>query len=178
MKISCGQEADHVDRALEQWERVEPGVDRSPVAVIARLGRLGSFIDRELEANFARFGINRAGWDVLASLRRHGPPYRLTPTQLYRALMRTSGAITNQLHRLESAGLVRRVADPNDGRSTLVELTEEGRALVRRVAPTHLDTERRILSALTASERDHLAGLLRKVLLSFERDEPGGGAES
>ena len=174
MKVSSGQQTDHVDRVLQQWERVEPGVDRSPVAVIARVGRLVSYVDRELEANFARFGVNRAGWDVLASLRRAGPPYRLTPTELYRGLMRTSGAVTNQLHRLESAGLIRRIPDPDDGRSALVELTGAGRALVRRVGPAHLETERRILGALDPEEREALAALLKKLLVFFE----GAGAGS
>ncbi|MDQ4132405.1 MAG: MarR family transcriptional regulator [Actinomycetota bacterium] len=138
------------------------------MAIIARLGRLVSYVDRELEANFARFGINRAAWDVLASLRRQGPPYRLTPTQLYGGLMRTSGAVTNQLHRLERAGLIRRLPAADDGRSTLVELTKEGVALVRRIAPTHLETERRMLAALDEGEQEALAGLLKKLLLSFE----------
>ncbi len=169
MKTISKEGRDHVDYVLDQWEHVAPGVDRSPVAIVARLGRLVSYIDRQLEANFARFGINRAGWDVLASLRRSGPPYRLTPTELYRALMRTSGAITNQLHRLERAGLVRRAADPGDGRSTLVELTDQGFELVRRVGPSHLQTEHRILAALDPDERAALAALLKKLLISLEQ---------
>ncbi len=168
MKIPSEQPSDHVDRVLAQWERAAPGVDRSPVAVVARLGRVGAYIDRELEANFARFGINRAAWDVLASLRRTGPPYRLSPTELYRGLMRTSGAITNQLHRLEEMGLVRRVPEPDDRRSLLVQLTDEGGDLVRRAGPAHLDTERRLLTALDPAERETLARLLKKLLLSFE----------
>ena len=132
-------------------------------------GRLVSYIDRELDSNFARFGINRAAWDVLASLRRSGPPFRLTPTELYRGLMRTSGAVANQLRRLEEAGLVRRLPDPHDRRSTLVELTKEGRALVQRVVPSHLETERRILGALDPGEQAALAGLLKKLLLSCEQ---------
>jgi DNA-binding MarR family transcriptional regulator len=171
MKINRPQRTDHVDRVLEQWERVEPGVDRSPVAVIGRLGRVVSYVDRELENNFDRFGINRAAWDVLASLRRHGHPFRLSPTALYRGLMRTSGAITNQLHRLEEAGLVRRVPDPDDGRSVLVELTGQGLALVKQVGPAHVQTERQILSALDGEEREILARLLKKLLLSFEDAE-------
>jgi DNA-binding MarR family transcriptional regulator len=171
VKISPVEPVDHVDRVLEQWERVAPGVDRSPVAVIARLGRLVSYVDRALDANFSRFGINRAGWDVLASLRRAGAPYRLTPTELYRAHMRTSGAITNQLHRLEGAGLVRRLPDPHDGRSSLVELTDKGHELVRRAGPAHLETERQILAPLSPDEREMLARLLKKLLVSF--DEAG-----
>lgn len=140
------------------------------MAVIGRLGRVVSYVDRELEANFARFGINRAGWDVLASLRRNGPPYRLTPTDLYRELMRTSGAVTNQLHRLERAGLIRRLPDPTDGRGSLVELTPNGLALVRKVGPAHLETERRLLSALDREEQEAAAALLKKLLLWFEGD--------
>ncbi len=169
MKTTAPEDRDHVDHVLDQWEQVAPGVDRSPVAVVARLGRLVSYIDRELEANFARFGINRAGWDVLASLRRSGPPYRLTPTELYRALMRTSGAITNQLHRLEDVGLVRRVPDPGDGRSTFVELTDQGSEIVRRAGPSHLETENRVLAPLDPDERAALAALLKKLLIPFEK---------
>ena len=85
--------------------------------------------------DFARFGINRAAWDVLASLRRTGPPYRLSPTELYRDLMRTSGAITNQLHRLEGMGLVRRVPGLGDGRSILVELVLAAIMMTMTMAP-------------------------------------------
>jgi DNA-binding MarR family transcriptional regulator len=72
----------------------------------------------------ARFNLERWGFDVLASLRRAGKPYQLTPTQLYSSLMRTSGAMTNRVDRLQVAGLVERLHDPADGRGVLVSLTK------------------------------------------------------
>lgn len=166
------RDKDHVDQVLTEWGREEPELDTSPVAVVARIGRAGALLDRALNANFARYGLNRTAWDVLASLRRIGPPYRRSPTDLYRAVMRTSGAMTHIVDRLERDGLVERVADPDDRRGVLVGLTRRGRALVERAAPTHLATERRMLSALTIDEQKQLARLLRKLLISLEADLP------
>ena len=157
---------------IAQWARARPDLDTAPVAVIARLGRATAYVDAAINARLAEFGLTRNSWDVLASLRRSGPPHRLSPTELYLALMRTSGAMTHRLAALEQAGLVRRVPDPDDGRGMLVELTRQGRALVDRVAPAHLDNEQRLLAALTPAERETLAGLLRKLLQSFERAQP------
>ena len=138
------------------------------MAVIARVGRLARYFDHGLESVFVEHGLRRESWDALASLRRAGPPFRLSPTELYRGLMRSSGAMTNRLHRMESDGLVRRVPDPADGRGLLVELTEEGHRLVELVAPLHMDNERGMLAALTPSEQSGLVELLRRLLLSFE----------
>jgi len=159
---------DHVDLVLAEWRKEQPRLDTSPVAVVARIGRAGALLDLGLNANFARFRLNRSSWDVLASLRRVGAPYRRSPTELYRALMRTSGGMTHLVDRLEREGLVERVADPDDRRGLLVGLTRKGRALVRRVGPSHLETERQLLGALTKEEQAELARLLRKLLIGLE----------
>jgi DNA-binding MarR family transcriptional regulator len=161
-------ESDHVDHVLAEWEKQAVRLDTSPVAVVARIGRACALLDRGLNANFARFGLNRTDWDVLASLRRVGAPYRRSPTELYRALMRTSGGMTHLVDRLEREGLVERVADPDDRRGLLVGLTRKGRALVRRVGPSHLETERSLIAALTPQEQAELARLLRKLLIGLE----------
>ncbi len=156
---------------LAQWAEARGDLDLTPVSVIARLGRTTAYIDAGINARLADFGLSRSSWDVLASLRRNGPPYRLSPTQLYRALMRTSGAMTHRLYRLERRGLITRVPDPDDGRGLLVELTPEGVQLVDQVAPAHLANERSLLAALSAEEQIQLANLLRKMLTAFEREE-------
>jgi hypothetical protein len=79
----------------EQWAAEMPRLDTTPISVIARLGRAHAYVDPELHRLFAEQGLTRMGWDILASLRRIGPPNRLTPTELYRMLMRTSGAVTH-----------------------------------------------------------------------------------
>lgn len=174
-----GSEGDHVDEVRQQWSVERPDLDTSPVAVVARLGRAQSYLDQAVDTVFAEHGLTRQSWHVLAALRRVGQPYRLTPTELYRALMRSSGAITHTLHRLEYAGLAERQVNPDDGRSLFVTLTPQGVELVDRVAPLHLDNERRLLAGLTPEEQETLATLLRKLLVSFERDlaVPDLGAE-
>jgi DNA-binding MarR family transcriptional regulator len=165
-------ETDHVDEVRRQWAREHPDLDTAPIGIIARLGRAQAYIDPALDSVFAEHGLTRASWDVLAALRRVGEPYRLTPTELYQALMRTSGAITHTLHRLEYAGLVERLDNPEDARSLYVALTPRGVELTDTVAPLHLDNERRLLAGLTPDEQRTLAHLLRKLLLGFEHDQP------
>jgi len=154
-----------------QWAAERPDLDTSPLAVVARVGRLARYFDQGLERLFAEHGLRRESWDVLASLRRAGAPYRLSPTALYLGLMRTSGAMTNRLRHLERTGLIARVADPADGRGSLVELTADGRRLVDEIAPAHLVNERNMLAALTPAEQRTLAQLLAKLLASFETQD-------
>jgi DNA-binding MarR family transcriptional regulator len=167
-----GPETDHVDQVRRQWAREHPDLDTSPIGIIARLGRAQAYIDPALDSVFVEHGLTRRSWDVLAALRRTGRPYRLTPTALYQALMRTSGAITHILNRLEYAGLVERLINPEDGRSLYVALTPRGVELTDTVGPLHLDNERRLLAGLSRDEQRTLADLLRKLLLGFERQQP------
>jgi DNA-binding MarR family transcriptional regulator len=159
---------DHVDRVREQWRAERPDLDTDPMAIVARVGRTAAFFDQAVNEHLGRYGLSRASWDVLASLRRTGAPYELSPTALYRGLMRSSGAMTNRLHRLEQAGLVERRPDPRDGRGVVVRLTERGRRLVDEVAPEHMENERRLLAALSAQERERLEAILRRLLLELE----------
>jgi DNA-binding MarR family transcriptional regulator len=161
---------DHVDRVRAQWAREQPELDTEPLAVIARLGRAAHYIDQGHADFFGRHGLSRADWDVLASLRREGRPYSLSPTALYRALMRTSGAMSQRLARLEARGLIKRELDPADRRGIVVTLTAKGVTLVERIAEGHLANERELLAPLSTREREALASLLKKLLLSYERD--------
>jgi DNA-binding MarR family transcriptional regulator len=107
-------------------------------------------------------------FDVLATLRRSGHPYQLSPTMLFNALMVSSGTMTHRIDQLEKAGLVKRVPDPQDRRGTLIALTEQGFDRIERAVTAHVANEQRLLSVLTASERETLVQLLRQLLLSFE----------
>ncbi|MDP9841608.1 MarR family winged helix-turn-helix transcriptional regulator [Streptosporangium lutulentum] len=158
---------DHVDRVLEQWGRERPDLDVSPMGVIGRLTRLSRLIDAELRQTFGAHGLDHPSFDVLATLRRSGPPHRLTPAELMRSSMITSGAVTQRLDRLEARGLVRRTPSETDGRGVHVALTDEGRALIDQALPDHVDTENRLLAALTSTRRDALAAELRTLLESL-----------
>jgi DNA-binding MarR family transcriptional regulator len=159
---------DRVDQVRAAWARVRPDIDTSPVAVVARIGRAARFLDDGMNGWFATHGLTRVTWDILATLRRSGPPYRCSPTALYRAVMRSSGAMTRQLDNLERAGWVTRIPDPSDRRGLLVQLTPGGLELVDRIAAGHVENETRMLHPLTPPEQEQLASLLRKLLIAFE----------
>ena len=161
---------DHVDRLIEEWHSQRPDVDTSPMAIVARLSRLSRILERRVEDLYRSFGLNQSQFGVLAALRRSGPPYRLSPTELYSALLISSGAMTNLLERLHDAGLIERVPAAHDGRSMLVALTPAGKRLIDRILAPHYENERRLLAALSPKEQEQLAGLLRRLLLSFEED--------
>ncbi|MFD0258098.1 MarR family winged helix-turn-helix transcriptional regulator [Kitasatospora indigofera] len=158
---------DHVDKLLEQWHRERPDLDVSPMAVIGRLKRLTRLIEADLRRTFAEHGLDPASFDVLATLRRSGPPYRLTPAELMRTSMVTSGAVTQRLDRLEARGLVARTPSESDGRVVHVALTADGRALIDQALPDHVATEHRLLAGLTAPRRADLADTLRDLLESL-----------
>lgn len=165
-------ESDHVDHLIEQWRLERPDVDVSPMEVIARLSRLSRILERRVEEVYARHGLNQALFGVLAALRRAGPPYCLSPTELYNSLLISSGAMTNRLDRLQAAGYIKRIADRADGRSKLVALTSKGKRVIDRILAPHYENERQLLAALKSDERAQLAGLLRLLLLEFEDRAP------
>jgi DNA-binding MarR family transcriptional regulator len=161
-------EKDAVDRIIEQWNHERPDLDVAPMGIIGRIGRLEKLLDPLLYAVFKRYGLHGGEFDVLATLRRAGTPYRLTPTALFQTMMVSSGGMTNRIDRLESAGLVLRQPDPNDRRGTLVGLTEKGLELVNRAVEDHLANEQRLLTGLDADEQAALTALLKKWLLALE----------
>ncbi|MEV0788200.1 MarR family transcriptional regulator [Kribbella sp. NPDC050459] len=159
--------ADHVDLVLEQWRTRRPDLDPSPMGIIGRMGRLGALFDAELRRNFAKHDLDRASFDVLATLRRSNAEHSLTPAGLMHSSMVTSGAISQRLDRLESRGLVTRAPSETDRRGVLVTLTPEGLELIDRVLPTHIETESHLLAGLSQTEREQLADLLRALLESL-----------
>lgn len=137
------------------------------MAVIGRLARLHQLIGTQLRSTFSAHGLDAPSFDVLATLRRSGPPYRLTPTELMKSAMVTSGAITQRLDRLETRGMVARTRHESDGRGVYVALTDQGRALIDRVLPHHINTENRLLAGLSTTDRNTLAATLRNLLESL-----------
>jgi DNA-binding MarR family transcriptional regulator len=160
-------DTDGVDAILEQWHRERPDLDTSPIGVIGRISRLSREIERRLEPVYAASGLEPGWYDVLATLRRAGPPYRLRPTDFAATLMLTTSGTTKRLDRLEAAGHITRAPDPGDRRGVLITLTPQGRSLVEDAAVQHLANERRILSGLTPAEQRQLADLLRKLNLTL-----------
>jgi DNA-binding MarR family transcriptional regulator len=161
---------DRAAKAVAQWRDEMPELGNLlPMEVIGRLNELSQLITHDhLAPLFAGHGLQGGEFDVLASLRRSGRPFALTPTQLYKATMISSGGMTARLDKLEKQGLIERRKNPNDRRGTLVALTAKGKILVDDVVKLHLDNERKILSGLSESEQKQLGNLLSKLLLSLK----------
>ena len=166
---------DAIDRIVHQWNRERPDLDVSATHVLQRITRLYLLQSNSFAEVLGRFGLTFGEYEVLAALVRSGPPYRMKPSELVGALVLSSGAMTNRIDRVEAAGLVRRLPDPEDRRGTLVALTDRGRRVVDEAVRAHLENEERLLSVLSASERRQLADLLRKLLLAdqFAALDPG-----
>jgi DNA-binding MarR family transcriptional regulator len=161
---------DGVDRIIEQWRRERPELDHSPIGVIGRISRLARELEQRLEPVYREHGLEPGWHDVLATLRRSGPPYELRPSELTGTLMLTSSGTTKRLDRLEQAGLVERAPDAQDRRGVLIRLTAKGRDVIDATTEAHLANERRLLAALSAAEREQLAGLLRRLQLGIPPD--------
>ena len=164
---------DHVDFVVGQWSRAMPELDASSMKIFGRMLRLMKHLGKEWAQAMAQFGFREGEFDVLATLRRAGEPYRLSPTQLYKSLLVTSGAMTNRLSHLEQLGLIRRIADPDDKRSTLVSLTPHGQERIEQALIVHTQTQNALLSNLSDAQRAQLESLLRGLLLTFPAEEWG-----
>jgi DNA-binding MarR family transcriptional regulator len=163
-----GVASDHVDGILEQWRRERPDVDTAALGLIGRLHRAAVLTNAPLVAGLAEHGLQPGWFDLLAALRRSGPPYELNPTQLTRATLLSSGGMTKRLDRLAEAGLVERRADPADRRGVLVGLTSHGKAVVDTALEAHVANEKRLLRSLSAADRRALDDLLRTLLADLE----------
>lgn len=167
-------DGDFIDDVIVEWGRELPDLDTRGVSVGGRILILSKYIEKRVDRILEPFGVQIWGFDVLASLRRSGPPYTQTPKQLMRTCFLTSGAVTNRVNRLEAAGLVARTNDTEDRRSVNVALTPAGSELVEKALADRVHHMREVFNALTPEEQVTLADLLRKLMLRFESLEPNG----
>lgn len=163
-------ERDHVDGLVEQWAEERPELDTSGLRLSARIVRLQRFLDQASNDVVAGHGLQLGELNVLAALRRAGEPYELTPTDLYRGLLLSSGAMTNRLDRLEEDGLVTRVPDPADRRRIKVALTDRGRTLIDQAMDEHTVLLKEAFAGIDEDERVELERLLRAILVRLEAD--------
>ncbi|GAA6197637.1 MarR family transcriptional regulator [Pseudophaeobacter arcticus] len=160
---------DHVDFITDQWARERPDLDVSAMGIIGRVARLYLAYQEAMQVTFSRYGLNAAKFDVLATLRRSGAPYRLSPGDLLKATMVASGTMTNRISRLEAEGLVLRLINPDDSRSFLIELSADGLALIDRVVEDHVATQERLLAPMPNQERTALKTLLSRAQAAVEK---------
>jgi len=161
---------DEVDSLVAAWQRERPDLDVSPMQVLSRVSRLARHLDRQRGAAFAKYGLESWEFDVLAALRRAGAPYQLSPGQLLRETMVTSGTMTNRVDRLAARRLVARENHPEDRRGVLVTLTGTGLETVDAALADLLTAEEEILAGLTSAQQSSLAVSLRALLLPYDED--------
>ena len=167
---TTAKNTDSISRIRTQWQLERPELDTNPMELIGRILRIGFITQAKMRRVFRQHGVDSGGFDVLATLRRSGAPYRLTPTSLYKELILTSGAMTNRLDALERNGWIVRTPDPNDRRGTLIELTKQGSDLLDQAMDSHLEGEASLVAHLTKTEQKDLAKLLKKLLQKMEAE--------
>lgn len=160
---------DRAERAKRQWQREMPEVaeELTPMVLLGRLNEAAQLMSRDyLAPAYAEIGLKTGEFDVLATLVRSGPPYKLSPTELYRSTMMSSGGMTARVDKLEKAGLVDRCPHPEDRRALSVCLNEKGLKLVKDMIPGYVKVQAEAIDGLTENEQEQLAGLLQKLIRS------------
>lgn len=157
-----------LNRIEQDWQRMRPELDASPMLTGLLLDRLGSAFARHIEQTYREEGINSSNWDLLLTLLRSAPPQGLTHTELSELTAISGPSMTNRVTRLLDKGLVERVVSAKDRRSALVRLTPQGRELVERLLPQHIEREQQALSVLTDEELRALTGIAMKLVGHLE----------
>ena len=165
---------DYLDKVTELWAAERVDIDTWPLAIFGRIRRIADLLERGLAPIFVDHGLKGGEFEVLSALRRVGPPYQVSPTELSRSVVVTGGAMTKRIDNLERAGLVERQPNPVDRRAQLIRLTDAGKALIDEVLPTVVECVGTLLQPIEA-DSEQLIALLRIVLAGLE---PEGAAET
>jgi DNA-binding MarR family transcriptional regulator len=155
---------DAIEEKLSQWARERPDLDPAGMKVVSRILLLSQHLKRNAARSLGKRGLNLWAYDVLATLRRQGEPYHLSPTELSRAVMLSPAAMTNRLDRLEDNGLIERHPDPDDRRALLIALTPAGREMADIAVTSRFEEAAKTVDCLTETEREQLTALLKKLL--------------
>lgn len=161
-------ERDFFDEIVERWVQQKPDAEMSGYEIIGRILLLAKQLQDGASRRLAPLGLDLPAFEVLVTLWAQGPPYHVSPTELCRAAMLSSGAMTNRLDRLEASGLLARRPDPDDRRGLIIELTPEGKDLTDRAVAARLEEAGEAIAPLPGSERLELRRLLRKLLAPRE----------
>lgn len=167
--------SDAVDGTVAAWAVEKPELDTTAKHVTGRIVRLGALFQQAFGESSVTVGLDNADFGILAALRRAGPDYAVTPTELARRRMMTSGGMTAAIDRLDRRGLVERVPNPADRRGNLVRLTDEGRDAIDRAIELQQDVELRLVAPLDDAEIGQLTDLLRRLLVAADPQSQRGG---
>lgn len=161
-------ENDFIDNLMQRWLTERPELNVSPIAVIGRAIRIGDVLKRELKELLRPYGLEVWEFDVLATLRWSGDEVGLTPKELMEFVMSSSGTMTHRLDRLEKAGFVKRVPNPDDRRSVRIKLAKRGIEVVEKSLTEHIASAEQAVSELSQREQQQTARVLKKILRRIE----------
>ncbi|GMQ46778.1 MarR family winged helix-turn-helix transcriptional regulator [Vibrio sp. 10N] len=159
---------DAIDRLVEQWATEKPTLDTDPMAMMGRLMRIAKYMETKVADLHKKYDLKLGEFDVIATLRRSGQPYCLTPSELIDTMMLTSGAMTNRLDKLESKGLILREHSKEDRRSVTVQLTQDGLVLIDQLIEEHADVQKNLVKSLSAAQKKQANQLLKVWLSQYE----------
>lgn len=159
---------DAIDKVVSQWAKEKPELDTEPMAIMGRLMRVAKHMENHVAELHKRYDLKMGEFDVLATLRRSGKPYRLTPSDLISSMMLTSGAMTNRLDKLEKKGLIAREHSKEDRRSVTVELTAKGFELIDSLIEQHLQAQHELMGSLSSAEKGQVNQALKLLLPQYE----------
>ena len=159
---------DLIDTLVTQWQQEQPSLDAAAMQVVGRVLKLGKVLEKRAGQALKESGIYYTDLDVLATLRRSGEPYELTPKELMRYVLITSGAMTALLDRLTKLKLIYRSTDPKDGRIKRAGLTEQGKVLIDKAITIRFQEAKDSVSGLSQKEQRILSDLLKKMLFTIE----------
>lgn len=159
---------DSVDRHVARWRDEVDYLDPVHEAIVARLMILSRHLAGSRDAAHTDAGLARPAFKILLTLRRLGPPYTASPSDLADHLGLSRGALSARLGPLEDAGLVTRTVDRGDRRRVHVRLTAAGRRAFDRHARLESRDEAALLGALSPADQRRLADLLRELVNAVE----------
>jgi len=159
---------DIIDQIVEQWKSENPQLDPLPMATVTRIINLANLLTKHSDDVLKNHGLSLWGFDVLATLRRQGKPYQLSPTILSQQVMLSTGAMTNRIDRLQQRGLVNRVPDPGDRRSLLIQLTNDGEVLIDGAVEDRMKACHELFDTMDEKEKALFSELLKKLYSSVD----------
>lgn len=162
------EKQDRVDITLKKWGKARSDLNAAAKAIVGRIIRLQGVIVETVAETFKKYGINPGEYAVLCNLRVNGRPYQLSPKEIIKSVLLTSGGMSNLLERMEKKKLIKRIADPHDRRGVLVQLTDEGKKIIDAAMTEHVDVEQELVSSLDKNERVALEVLLKKLLTHLD----------
>lgn len=162
------EEKDIIDKLVNEWKEERPELDAEAMKIVGRIIKLGKLMENRASNALKDSGIHYTDLDVLATIRRSGKPYELTPKRLMESVLITSGSMTALLARLTKLDLIYRALDKTDGRIKLAGLTKKGIELIDKAIEIRFEEANSSVKILT--NRDHLilSDLLKKLLMSID----------